>query len=830
MKQVYNKQIRNIVAMLAMVFAIFSTVSVAQETVYEFDFDHLSTGEYNEVELEEALVDINFCNGADEGRVHISNASGHGKVLDVKFPEGGVKTSGSGLNTKWYFNDDGDYEELYYSYSLYIPSDFEWATGGKLPGLGYQTSERNMSLRLMWREEGLLEFYVHYNTEPSDPNYQASINWSLTNPYDYDGGPGDDQVKLKKGEWNHIKMYFKLNTPGQPDGIMRGWLNDELAIDVTDNADMRTSSEGDIRLNCMYFSAFFGTSVPSPVNTYCYFDDLLVTKDGTSDVVPVTGVSMSQTSVTLADGATVDLNATVTPSTATNKSVSWTSSNTSVATVNSSGLVTAVNAGSATIKVTTADGNKTATCAVTVTSIPEQSAYPSGVPHAIPGIIASINYDNGGEGIAYHDASSGNTGSGPRQDEDVDLGTNNIGWIAIGEWVEYTVDVEAGIYDIEVEVASATAYGKFHIEFNGADKTGVQTVNNTGGWGTYYTITISDVSLSGGEQIMRVYMDGKSFNLKDLTFTKQGNTIVPVTDVSLSPSAVSLLIGETSALSATISPSNATNKTVTYSSSNTSVATVNSSGLVSAVSVGSATITVTTNDGSKTDNCLVTVSTSDGGSGGCGFEPMTTALPSINTSYENIFVSDNGPDLSNIRKFSINWSLGNNGLYTFAFNTTNNVPSWYVDMKSAVTKSLNSAQPSITVSGSGISGFDGDYYAIMDGSNFVLAEKNGSYSIYFSTSSTAPDCDGLKAAEGVESELNSISVYPNPISQPYLYITGLTDNNVQVIVTDMLGKTVIMENVNNELNGIDVSTLKAGAYILIIKGENTQTSKLFNKL
>lgn len=87
--------------------------------------------------------------------------------------------------------------------------------------------------------------------------------------------------------------------------------------------------------------------------------------------VAVTSVSLTPTSVTLATGATQQLTVTVLPSNATNKSVSYTSNNTGVATVNSSGLVTAISNGTATITVTTADGNKTSTSAITVNAATE---------------------------------------------------------------------------------------------------------------------------------------------------------------------------------------------------------------------------------------------------------------------------------------------------------------------------------------------------------------------------------------------------------------------------------------------------------------------------
>lgn len=80
----------------------------------------------------------------------------------------------------------------------------------------------------------------------------------------------------------------------------------------------------------------------------------------------VTSVSLNKATASIVVKKTLQLSATVNPSTASNKNVSWSSSNTSVATVNNSGLVTANATGSANITVKTADGGKTATCKVTV--------------------------------------------------------------------------------------------------------------------------------------------------------------------------------------------------------------------------------------------------------------------------------------------------------------------------------------------------------------------------------------------------------------------------------------------------------------------------------
>lgn len=84
--------------------------------------------------------------------------------------------------------------------------------------------------------------------------------------------------------------------------------------------------------------------------------------------VPVTSVSLNKTNITIEEGKTTKLSATVLPKDATNKLVSWSSSNPNIVKVNKQGKVTAVSEGTATITVKTSDGNKTASCLVKVTS------------------------------------------------------------------------------------------------------------------------------------------------------------------------------------------------------------------------------------------------------------------------------------------------------------------------------------------------------------------------------------------------------------------------------------------------------------------------------
>ena len=89
--------------------------------------------------------------------------------------------------------------------------------------------------------------------------------------------------------------------------------------------------------------------------------------------------------------------------------------------------------------------------------------------------------------------------------------------------------------------------------------------------------------------------------------TVQASGTVEVTGVALAPSALSLTVGDTSQLVPVVLPTNASDKSVTFSSSDDTVATVDETGLVTAAGAGTATITVTTEDGGFTDTCAVTV-------------------------------------------------------------------------------------------------------------------------------------------------------------------------------------------------------------------------------
>ena len=136
-----------------------------------------------------------------------------------------------------------------------------------------------------------------------------------------------------------------------------------------------------------------------------------------AETVHVTSVSLDKIDLELFEGQTATIVATVLPTDATNKTVTWSSSNEQVATVSATGLVKAVAAGTAVITVTTVDGGKTATCSVTVTEdfdptvcLPNQIWYTTSdglvlTPHNSSAFEANIvsNYYENGKGIITFD-------------------------------------------------------------------------------------------------------------------------------------------------------------------------------------------------------------------------------------------------------------------------------------------------------------------------------------------------------------------------------------------------------------------------------------------
>ncbi|NNC96083.1 MAG: carbohydrate-binding protein, partial [Chitinophagales bacterium] len=158
----------------------------------------------------------------------------------------------------------------------------------------------------------------------------------------------------------------------------------------------------------------------------------------------------------------------------------------------------------------------------------EQLPY-HGVPAVIPGSLQAGDYDyfEGGNAssISYLDNSITNEGD-YRVSEYVDAFIDgnegaSVGWIAGGEWLEYTVDVQqAGFYTLNMRYAcgNGAGGGPMNIESDGQlVKSGI-SVGSTGSWSSWNTQQINNVPLKSGEQIIRLYFTNGELNIASLNF------------------------------------------------------------------------------------------------------------------------------------------------------------------------------------------------------------------------------------------------------------------------------------------------------------------------
>ena len=167
----------------------------------------------------------------------------------------------------------------------------------------------------------------------------------------------------------------------------------------------------------------------------CYYISYTYTS-GSSDPEPVTGVSLNPKELDLTVGSKATLTATVAPANASNKNVSWESSNTSVATVDN-GEVTAIAAGTATITVTTEEGNHTATCYVTVREAKDYATLPFNWEGGVKDDFTSL------EGV---------TASGLGKDYAVDNAPYRVKFDDTDDYIQIKTDSQIGNISIGVKM------------------------------------------------------------------------------------------------------------------------------------------------------------------------------------------------------------------------------------------------------------------------------------------------------------------------------------------------------------------------------------------
>lgn len=320
-------------------------------------------------------------------------------------------------------------------------------------------------------------------------------------------------------------------------------------------------------------------------------------------VVEVSSVTLNETSKAVTEGDTFTLTATVLPSDATDRSVTWSSSNTSVATV-SNGVVTTLKDGSATITVTSNSKNSVkATCNLVVNakevppSLDEMNITPKVFDDGTQITVSknSFTYNN----ISVSNVSGTNVyGTGENA---LRLGSrNNAGNI------QFTLSDALVITKVVVDAKSYNNDSDCQLKVTTSANTSGKTVSVS--QSKKYEFTLSSTSESTWLKIESVGSSRKRVIVNSITVEAEPLEKVYPNSISLQDTNVDT--GSTVQLIPVFEPSTTNQKSVTWDSSNKNVATVNSNGVVSGVKAGTATITATgknENGQDVTGSCIVTV-------------------------------------------------------------------------------------------------------------------------------------------------------------------------------------------------------------------------------
>lgn len=238
-----------------------------QQSVFKLDFENNKIGAYLDENLTKDVGKTTW--KIIENKASIVEDATHGKVLKVKYPKGAVGPKQGGIQFDKPLPKANEY---YLDYDVKFGKNFDFALGGKLPGLTsggekytggiHPTNGEGWSARYMWREKGAIILYFYH--------MDMKHKW---------GDIVEMNTVFKRDKWYRITQHLKMNDADKFNGIMEVWVNGKKVVENT-NVRYRLAPLGDI--DSFYFSTFHGgnTADWAPKNdSYCFYDDFRVTKN-----------------------------------------------------------------------------------------------------------------------------------------------------------------------------------------------------------------------------------------------------------------------------------------------------------------------------------------------------------------------------------------------------------------------------------------------------------------------------------------------------------------------------------------------------------------------
>ncbi|MCO4759078.1 MAG: hypothetical protein KC477_13745 [Oceanospirillaceae bacterium] len=243
---------------------------ISGEVIFSQDFDHRDLGDYSLTEYQE---DMGRGPGGNDNQLHTIEQVDNDNMLKVTLQQGVLK---EGLQS--YISLGQDYEALSFRFDIRFGEGFDWAHGGKMPGLSGVGGDNNatgqreplavedgydgFSLRSMYREDGRSVQY-RYDLEQSEQDDAYQL--------------GDNSYSFETGVTYTLEQWVILNTAGEQNGTVLTWIDGQL---VAARNDYLLRSSDEYGINKVLIDIWAGGSTdafrPSQ-DSYVFIDDLIVT-------------------------------------------------------------------------------------------------------------------------------------------------------------------------------------------------------------------------------------------------------------------------------------------------------------------------------------------------------------------------------------------------------------------------------------------------------------------------------------------------------------------------------------------------------------------------
>ena len=207
-----------------------------------------------------------------------------GAALQVVIPKG--ENMGTGLSFYPRKVLGRDPSELYLRYNLRFGSDWNSAQNGKLPGFGGtygiagwggkpSDGTNGWSARGKFREtcaNGKIDIESYVYHADMTGTYGEGVPWTDSCP-----------AGLNKNQWYEIQYYVKVNTPGQSNGVLRGWIDGQQVMEKT---GLRFDDTGQFQIERVWMNVYHGGKIVAPQEMHLFIDNVVVSQEPIGDSSP----------------------------------------------------------------------------------------------------------------------------------------------------------------------------------------------------------------------------------------------------------------------------------------------------------------------------------------------------------------------------------------------------------------------------------------------------------------------------------------------------------------------------------------------------------------